>query len=305
MAPRTPTRAKAPAKRAFRGMVGRDAPADVEKPKPQVPEFEPPAHFQEYAHDREISRSRRAPVGTEHIHTGGGISKAVQDITGVSVGDGKNSGIQVEEHHVCRPDTPDWIRDSKQLDAFFSERLKAASGYETWGMTYGLDFNKHGLTYGLDRAILTEHYLKNYTDDLIFDGHKDSFQKERRNLGREVRWTSSADAVKQRRLRLENERESLFNPKKWTKASWRGIIVVSRDSTLWETKYVGIATRSRRCAALKIVDWWGCRNVVEETAEIVADDIFNTWGEIIPWMAKYDIVPEDVVDDTLRTKKKK
>ena len=266
-------------------MVGRDAPADVEKP--QAPEFEPPARFQEHAHDHTLRG--RAPVSTDHIHTGGGISKAVQDVTGVSVG--KNSSIQVEEHHVCRPDTPDWIRDPNQLDEFFSRRFKAG-GYENAGLNDTWD-----IEHKLDHAILTEHYLKNYTDELIFDGHKNDFLKERRLLRRSVRWTSSPDAVKQRRLRLEAEREAFFNPKKWTKTSWRGIVAISRDSTLWETKYIGIATKRRKSAASSIVEYWGYHDVHEETAEVVADDIFDSWDDLVAHMAKYGIQPADAVED--------
>jgi hypothetical protein len=299
----TPTRARKPAKRAFSGMVGRDAPAEVEKPQ-QPAEIESAPHFQEQAHERGPKFGARAAVGTEHIYTRGGISTAVQDITGVSVGTGKNSGIQVEEHHVCRPDTPDWIRDPKQLDEFFSKRLEAQGGSATWGMTHGLDPDKWGLTYGLDRAILVEHYLKNYTDELIFDGYKDEFQKEPRRLGRE-RWTSSAEAVRQRRFRLESEREAMYNPKRWTKASWRGIVAVSPKSTMWETKYVGIASRSRRISAVNLMDYWNYRDGVGDTAEVVADDIFDTGGELVAWMAKYGIDPDDIGDDTLRTNKKK
>ena len=273
-------------------MVGRDAPADVEKPQPT--ELEPSPHFQEHAHER--IRGRR-PVGTEHIHVAGGISTAVQDITGVSVGTGNNSGIQVEEHHVCRPDTPEWIRDPEQFAAFFRQRLKSQGGYETFGFTYGLDRDKWELTYALDRAILAEHYLKNYTDELIFDGHVESFQKERRNLGHAVRWTSSADALKQRRLRLENEREALFNPKTWTKASWRGIVAISNESTLWETKYIGIATKRKKAKASGIVEYWRYHNTFEETAEVVADDIFNTWNDLAAQMVKYGVQAADVVED--------
>ena len=294
MTPRTPIRARKPAKRAFRSMVGKDAPADVEKPQ-QPAESEPSPHFQEHAHERGATFRGRIPVGTDHIHTAGGISKAVQAITGVS--GGKNSGISVEEHHVCRPDTPDWIRDPKQLDEFFSKRLEPQGGSSTWGMTHGLDFDKHGLTYGLDRAILVEHYLKNYTDKLIFDGNKDSFEKERRLLGRKERWTSSPEAVKQRRLHLENEREAIFNPKKWTKTSWRGIIVISRDSTLWDVKYVGIATRRQKAAASGIVEYWRYHDVHEETAAVVADGIFDSWDELVAHMARYGIEAGDVVED--------
>jgi len=302
MPPRIPAR-KAPAKRAFSGMVGRDAPRDV-KPKPASDDTlsvtSSDFHFQKEAHDRGSTFRRRDPVGTLHLNVGGGISKATQDVTGVSVGDGKNSGLRIEEYGpVCRPDTPDWVRDPAQLDDFFNKRLKVQSGYETWGMTYGLDFEKWGLTYGLDRAILVEHYLKNYTDELIFEGNKGSFQKERRLLGRE-RWTSSVEAVKQRRLRLESEREALYKPKKWTKNSWRGIIIVSRESTMWEIKYIAIATKSRRAAASRIVDYWGYRTKVEETAEIVADEIFDTADDLASWAETYGIASEDVVDDNFR-----
>jgi hypothetical protein len=276
---------KAPAKRAFSGMVGRDAPDDV---KPQALDFEPPTHFQGHSNERGATFRRRAPDGTKHIEDrAASVSKAVQDITGVSsIAASKNSGISIEQHHVCRPDTPEWIRDDGQLAEFFRRQLEDAGKHGAWE-----------LTYGLDRAILVEHYLQNLTDEMIFEDHEEDFRRERDLLGRKQRWTSTVDAVKHRRLRLEAERKALFNPKKWTKNSWRGIVTVSNDSTLWETKYIGIATKRKSSHASGIVEFWGYHNHHEETAEIAADDSFDSWEDLLAMMAKYGITAADVVED--------
>ena len=121
----TPTRERKPAKRAFSGMVGRDAPAEVEKTDDKkfrhVPI--PDQRLQSAQHDPDNFGAKR-PEGTKHIpHGAKGFSKVVQDITGVTSGDLKNSGISTfDTGAVSRADTPAWIRDPKMLDEFFLRR---------------------------------------------------------------------------------------------------------------------------------------------------------------------------------------
>ena len=157
----TPTRERKPAKRAFSGMVGRDAPAEVEKTDDKkfrhVPI--PDQRLQSAQHDPDNFGAKR-PEGTKHIpHGAKGFSKVVQDITGVTSGDLKNSGISTfDTGGVSRADTPAWIRDPKMLDEFFLRR---------WDIGYGAK-----ITGALDRLILEDYYLSNHTDELFSKNYK-------------------------------------------------------------------------------------------------------------------------------------
>src|ERR1700691_4807043 len=116
---------KAPTKRAFSGMVGREAPA--EGPSDDKARYVPISEqrFQSTQHDPDNFRASR-PAGTRHIqHAKTGFAKVVQDITGVNSGELKNVGLTVfQAGVVSRVDTPDWIKDPKLIDEYFERRLE-------------------------------------------------------------------------------------------------------------------------------------------------------------------------------------
>ena len=349
MAPRTPTRARKSAKRAFSGMVGRVVPeeddclvepsaeeveqaaqtvlkgsglyyklkrewgatdeaistitiSNARKPKPSSwaevmggkkpkwnsrPVRNSDLHTQKVRGDRSLRGG--APEGTNHLPSAqGSISEVVQDITGTSAMESKNPGIYIfQAGTVSRLEIPDWVRDDKLIDGYFNLRWEVDVVDE-----------ELPLTRALDRLILKEYFLENHTDEMIFEDHKKDFRRERRALGREERWTSSPDAVKHRRDRMLREYKQIFDPqKKWTPTSLRGIIVKSRESTLWETKYIGIVTDKRRRSTAKIVDDMGYYNAFEEPAEVAAEGIFNNRQDLEQWMADHGLRPEDIEAD--------
>jgi hypothetical protein len=276
-------------------MVGRDTPeADEEKPR-FVPESE--LRFQSAQHDAEKFPAKR-PVGTQHIgKKSTGFARVVQDTTGVTSGEMANIGLSVFQAGITsRLDTPEWVRDPKQLDEFFSKRLKAQGGSETWGMTHGLDFDTWSLTYGLDRLILQDYFLANHTDEQIFEEHEKRFAEERRALDHKLRWTSSADAVKHRRERLLRDRARFYEPPKvWTQHSWRGILVSTASGEWGALQLHGIATNKRRRKASKIADWCGLRGRFREPAEILADTIFDDRAALESWMTDQGIPLDDII----------
>jgi hypothetical protein len=267
-------------------MVGRDAPADVEKTDDKFRHVTlSEQRFQSAQHDHSIGRK---PEGTKHIpRQGTKISEAVQNITGVSVGDLENLGITVQAHNITRPDVPDWVRDPKMLDDYFLRR---------WDIGYGSK-----ITGALDRFILEDYYLSNHTDKIIFQEHESSFEEERRVLGRKDRWTSSPDAVKHRREKLLRDRERFYEPPKpWTRSSWRGILLSTASGEWGALQLHGIATQKRKRKAAKIADFYGLHGRFWEPAEIIADIEFEDRPALDSWMTDHDIPLDDVTIDDLK-----
>jgi hypothetical protein len=281
---------KAPAKRAFSGMVGREAPADPKSSDDKaryVPASE--QRFQSTHHDPDNFRASQ-PVATRHIqHAKTGFAKVVQDITGVNSGELKNVGLSVfQAGSVSRTDTPDWIKDPSLIDEYFERRLQQKT---------------HGeflISRELDRLILTDYFLSNHTDEIIFRDHETNFKKERRKLGRVERWTSSPDAVKHRRDRLLRDRERLYEPPKpWTRSSWRGILASTPSGEWGAPELHGIATQKRKRKASKIADYYGLVGRFQEPAEIIAEPVFEDRPALDSWMTEHGIALDDIITDDL------
>jgi hypothetical protein len=268
-------------------MVGREVPAEVAKPADEKVRFIPASEqrFQSAQHDADNFGAKR-PVGTQHIpHGATGFSKVVQDITGVTAGDLKNSGISTfDTGEVLRADTPNWIRDPKMLDEYFERRSDLRSGFK--------------ITRALDRFILEDYFLSNHTDEIIFQEHESSFDEERRVLGRKSRWTSSQDAVKHRRERLLRDRERFYEPPKtWTRSSWRGILVSTASGEWGAIELHGIVTTKRKRKASKIADYYGLVGRFQEPPEIIADAVFDDSLAVDLWMSDHGIARDEVIID--------
>lgn len=101
----------------------------------------------------------------------------------------------------CRPrtDCPDWILNGGIL-VFIGHRL--GSKFRAC-----LEAKKFPPQAALDYAILTDYYRYRLTDAAIFHQYKASLRLEAMGKGR---WTSSPNAVKNRRFRLVREGNALF-----------------------------------------------------------------------------------------------
>jgi hypothetical protein len=252
---------KAPVKRAFCGMVGRDVSADVVLEQKEL---------------------RYAPTSDQRFdeHQFAGRKDLTKALQGVTV-------FRIEKTaDVSRADTPDWIRNPKLLDEYFERRSDLKSGFK--------------ITRALDRFILEDYFLFNHTDEIIFETHESSFDEERQVLGRKSRWTSSPDAVKHRRERLLRDRERFYEPPKiWTSSSWRGILVSTASGEWGAIELHGIATQKRKRKASRIADFYGLHGRFWEPAEIIADAIFDDRAALDSWAADHGIALDDVIVDDL------
>jgi hypothetical protein len=250
-----------------------------------------------------------APEGTNHIPGAeGSISRITQDMASSE----ENVGFSIiDTGSINRTDRPEWIISEKSIVEFLDARdLKAAqisNDYVIRSWEIGRE---------LDRLILSDYYFGRLSDKQIFAEYKNLFELERygkidradiqklRNGNSlsglvselkdapKVRWTSSPDGVKHRRLRLLRERAALFGAKVWTENSWRGIIVkhaMRNTDGQWFETTGGIATK-RKGKALIVAEDSGYTGRWEgDLAELVEEKIFNNWDELVLWMGDHGL----------------
>ncbi|MHB8485518.1 MAG: hypothetical protein ACYDCM_07295 [Candidatus Acidiferrales bacterium] len=232
-----------------------------------------------------------APDGTDHISSASGFSRIVQDATGFDKYEATNAGITfIDTGDVSRKVelTPKWIRDLK-IHEFIQRRMVKAVQLDRQDIAKAWDAGQ-----ALDYEILFEFYIGRHSDEQIFQDHEDDFQKERKLLGHNIRWTSSPVAVKHRRERLLRERDALYGVKSkpWTSASWRGVIVsyiASNEDGTRERRTAGFATR-KRSEALKLAERFGYTGrFYGDRADLIEEEVFDSLDALKAWMQKHDL----------------
>lgn len=271
--------------------------------------------FESHVNDPRFSRGA-SPEGTDHIPgAAGSASRITQDMGGSD----ENIGWSViDTGSTNRRDMPEWIKGEKSFDEFFAARDRKA-------VQISNDYVIHSWEVGreLDRLILRDYYFGRRSDKQIFEDYKNLFELERHrkvdcadfkelfegkalvellselNKGfPEGRWTSSADAVKHRRVRLLRERDALLGTRRtWTEISWRGIVVkyMARNADgQWCETIGGIATKRQKTKAVLLAEDFGYTGrFAGDLAELVEERIFNEWDELVLWMGDHGLAPRE------------
>jgi hypothetical protein len=159
--------------------------------------------FQERQFDKSLRGSKK-PFGTSHIHRRGNRTKEGDESTELLLKNFAQSlprrfSVQtVTNYESSRHDFPDWVKSD--LVSFIINRLDTRERND-------LLRRKVPLWAALDHAILVEYYLLYTPDEEILDKYRFCLQSE---AAGKKRWTSSVNALKNRRLRLVKEGNAMF-----------------------------------------------------------------------------------------------
>jgi hypothetical protein len=171
--------------------------------------------FQNHQFDRSLRRST-TPLGTSHVQrqgrpTGEGDESTELLLNKVAQSLPKRFRVQTATNYEGpRPETPDWLK-TRDLISFIINRLNEEE-------RHNLLHHKIARWAAVDYVILVEYYLRYTTDEEIFEKYNSHLQAEAEG---KRRWTSSVNALKNRRLRLVKEGDAMFG-KKWSplKGHW-------------------------------------------------------------------------------------
>jgi hypothetical protein len=161
--------------------------------------------FQKYQFDKSLRRSKR-PVGTGHIHRQGNPTNEGDESTELLLNKiaqslPKRFNVQTATNYEShRPESPAWVKAKDLLVTFIKSWLGTRECQD-------LEQEKVPLWAALDYVILTEYYLQYSTDEDIYEKYEHRLREE---AGGKKRWTSSVNALKNRRLRLVKEGNAMF-----------------------------------------------------------------------------------------------
>jgi hypothetical protein len=99
-----------------------------------------------------------------------------------------------------RPDCPAWVKAQNLLVTFIKSRLGTRECQD-------LPKQKVPLWAALDYVILSEYYLHYRTDEDIYEEYEHRLREE---AAGKKRWTSSVNALKNRRFRLVKQGDAMF-----------------------------------------------------------------------------------------------
>jgi hypothetical protein len=150
-----------------------------------------PERFQQWLFDSELGGTDPQSFAGEHKDAGAGTDEDISPLAEAAQAIGEKA-YSVERLKRSRPrrNTPWWFPSKYRLLVLNRSKYVHA-------------------TVCLDAAILWHYYIENRSDAEIFQDLKDQLRTE--ILGRS-RWTSSINALKNRRLRLVSEGDALFGP---------------------------------------------------------------------------------------------
>jgi hypothetical protein len=216
---------RAPRKRAFIGLVGRNSSEDVlpplpSQPPPSLEQFDPErsyretlVRFQQHAFDpklrgvdpRKAYDKRWDSLSSELKPTGPSSREGDPYKTSQINSDDPGLGLRmvVMREEGMRLRIPWWIEDDHAFEEFLLHLVNQDKPDDEYRVLKGRELRQAA---GLDFNILYEFYFSGREDYEIFDMHEEEFKREK---GRQ-RITSSIDAVKKRRQRLVETGNAMF-----------------------------------------------------------------------------------------------